>query len=198
MQDFCLREGDNLALFALILSFTYFIYILNFCFSAKLKHSLYRGPLDCIKKIYKTRGIPGYFQGLTVTILRDVPGFGVYFGVYEILSYWLEKIVDHNSALIPLTSGGLAGVISWMSTFPLDVTKSRLQADGNHGNFKYQGIIDCVVKSYHSEGLGVFTRGLLPTVIRAFPSNAAIFYVYHLVLKLLHKKDFAALSEELS
>lgn len=142
--------------------------------------------------------MPGYFQGFTVTILRDVPGFGIYFGVYELFSYWLSKIIDHNSALIPLTSGGMAGVVSWMSTFPFDVMKSRLQSDGNRGNFKYSGIVDCMIKSYRAEGVGVFKRGLLPTVLRAFPSNAAIFYVYNFCLKVLHKKDLSTLSEQVT
>ena len=167
-----------------------------FFLPAKRKHSLYHGPVDCIKQIYRVRGIPGFYQGLSITILRDVPGFAVYFYVYELFAHWLSQSLDQNSALIPLLSGGMAGVISWMSTFPLDVTKSRLQADGNRGNFKYSGIRDCIMKSSRAEGYRVFTRGLLPTVLRAFPSNAAIFYVYQFCLKFLHKKDLDVLAEE--
>lgn len=167
---------------------------MSLLFVAKRRQSLYHGPIDCIKKIYHVRGLSGYFQGMSTTILRDVPGFGIYFGTYELLSHWLSKVLDKNGAVIPLTCGGLAGVISWISTFPFDVVKSRLQADGNHGNYRYSGLVDCAVKSYRAEGVGVFTRGLLPTVVRAFPSNAAIFYVYSFCLKILHQKDLSGIS----
>lgn len=152
-------------------------------------NSLYRGSLDCLQKIFKARGLAGCFQGLSVVVVRDVPGFGVYFGSYELFSHWFSKLTSQSTVLVPLIAGGLAGVVSWVSTFPLDVIKSRVQADGNLGNYKYSGFLDCAVKSYRSEGLVVFTRGLLPTILRAFPTNAAIFYVHGFVLKLLHKKD---------
>lgn len=152
-------------------------------------NSLYRGSLDCLQKIFKARGLAGCFQGLSVVVVRDVPGFGVYFGTYELFSHWFSKLTSQSTVLVPLIAGGLAGVVSWVSTFPLDVIKSRVQADGNLGNYRYSGFLDCAVKSYRSEGLVVFTRGLLPTILRAFPTNAAIFYVHGFVLKLLHKKD---------
>lgn len=118
-----------------------------------------------------------------------MPGFGVYFGTYELFTHWLCKMMPQSSVLVPLIAGGLSGVVSWASTFPLDVIKSRVQADGNLGSYKYSGFLDCAVKSFRSEGLVVFTRGLLPTILRAFPTNAAIFYVHGFVLKVMHKKD---------
>jgi solute carrier family 25 carnitine/acylcarnitine transporter 20/29 len=52
-------------------------------------------------------------------------------------------------------------------------------------NRPYVSIKDCVVRSYKTEGVGVFFRGLGPTLLRGFPVNAVTFYVYEVVMKLL-------------
>lgn len=48
----------------------------------------------------------------------------------------------------------LLGAISWGTATPMDVVKSRLQADGVYLN-KYKGILDCILQSYQNEGLKV-------------------------------------------
>lgn len=80
-------------------------------------------------------------------------------------------------------AGGFAGTFSWLISFPIDVVKSRLQVDGIDGKAKYSGAIDCMKKSYRSEGLAFFTRGLNSTLIRAFPMNAVCFLVVSYVMK---------------
>jgi len=80
-----------------------------------------------------------------------------------------------------LLAGGMAGVVSWIVTFPIDVVKTRLQCD-NSG--KYTGVFDCVRKTYAAEGYKAFSRGLTSTVIRAFPTNAATFTVVTWIMRL--------------
>ncbi|KAG2180019.1 hypothetical protein INT43_003806, partial [Umbelopsis isabellina] len=48
-------------------------------------------------------------------------------------------------------------------------------------NIPYRSTWDCIVRSYRTEGLGVFVRGMGPTVLRAFPVNAVTFWVYEVV-----------------
>lgn len=43
------------------------------------------------------------------------------------------------------------------------------------GRYKYSSYKDCISKSYREEGPKVFLRGFTPTILRAFPSNAATF-----------------------
>ncbi|GIY14764.1 hypothetical protein CDAR_607021 [Caerostris darwini] len=139
---------------------------------------IYKNPLDCLVKAFRTEGVRGVYRGLGCTILRDAPAFGVYFSGYE---YLTEKVTDSKgnvNTLSLLLVGGLAGVLSWIVIYPLDVIKSRFQADGMIGSEKkYNSLWDCVVKSYKSEGYKVFTKGLNSTIIRAFPTNAATFGV---------------------
>lgn len=73
--------------------------------------------------------------------------------------------------------------MSWLLTYPIDVVKSRLQVDGIDGKPKYSGALDCCKKSYQEEGLRFFSRGLSPTLMRAFPMNAVCFLVVSYVMK---------------
>lgn len=153
---------------------------------------LYKGPLDCITKIYLREGIRrGIFRGQGATLVREVPSFAVYFMWYDFASYFItnyrNNTADQFGAVSSIVSGGTAGMLCWLSTYPIDVVKSRIQADGIDGNRSlYNGIIDCFRKSYREEGLAVFSRGLLSCLVRAFPVNAAIFLVVELVLWMSH------------
>ena len=59
------------------------------------------------------------------------------------------------------------------------------QSDGAFGPARYSGIFDCLRTSVKEEGYGVLTRGLNSTIIRAFPTNAACFYVVTSISKLV-------------
>lgn len=94
---------------------------------------------------------------------------------------------ENPSSLHILFAGGLAGTFSWLTTFPIDTVKSRLQADVTN---RYNGVWDCIVKSYREEGMRFFSRGLGSTLIRAFPMNAACFLVVSWVMKLCENNSF--------
>jgi len=70
-----------------------------------------------------------------------------------------------------LVAGGVAGVAGWITTFPFDLVKTRIQTTSasqfKRGFFQGGGItISTVVQSWKKEGLRVFWRGLAPTLIR--------------------------------
>ncbi|KAK0082466.1 hypothetical protein PV325_010349 [Microctonus aethiopoides] len=147
----------------------------------------YSGPINCLCKIYRQSGILGIFRGLNVTAVREVPGYGLYFFTYEALTRnnSLIKINQPISTLHMLLAGGLSGIVSWVFTYPIDVIKSRLQADKNS---RYVGAIDCLKKSLNEEGVGCLFKGLNSTILRAFPTNAATFTVVNWTIRLCGDK----------
>uniref|UniRef100_A0A3Q3JH62 Uncharacterized protein n=1 Tax=Monopterus albus TaxID=43700 RepID=A0A3Q3JH62_MONAL len=106
-----------------------------------------------------------------------------YFLTYDVLTRSLGCEPD-DPYMIPklLFAGGMSGIASWLSTYPVDVIKSRLQADGVGGVSQYNGIMDCVRQSLQKEGWRAFTRGLTSTLLRAFPVNATTFATVTLFL----------------
>ena len=84
---------------------------------------------------------------------------------------------DDISRVRVATYGGLAGEALWLSSYPFDVVKSKMQSDALGADRKYQSMRDCFAKTYHAEGLSGFWKGIGPTLLRAFPVSAGTFAV---------------------
>lgn len=90
----------------------------------------------------------------------------------------------HQVALRVLLCGGIAGVVTWASVFPLDVIKTRLQAQPcgtspesrpllpSQANRQELSTLQMTKEIYRNEGLKVFYRGLGVCSLRAFIVNA--------------------------
>ncbi|XP_061279547.1 solute carrier family 25 member 48 isoform X1 [Bos javanicus] len=145
----------------------------------------YQGPVHCFATIVRTEGLAGLYRGASAMLLRDVPGYCLYFIPYVFLSDWItpEACAGPSPCAVWL-AGGMAGAISWGTATPMDVVKSRLQADGVYVN-KYRGVLDCISQSYQKEGLKVFFRGITVNAVRGFPMSAAMFLGYELSLQAI-------------
>ena len=148
-----------------------------------------KGPLEVTLHIYQKDGIRGFCKGMGTSVPRDIIGFVSYFLSYEILCQKLanDRALSDLTFIELMISGGVAGVVTWTSCYPLDIVKSRLQTDGIGCPPEYKGTIDCFIKSYRSEGWRVFYRGLGVTVLRAFPVNAVTFYTVTSLLNIFSK-----------
>ncbi|KAH7547289.1 hypothetical protein FEM48_Zijuj01G0293900 [Ziziphus jujuba var. spinosa] len=148
----------------------------------------HKGPVSVAKSIFKAEGLRGIYRGLTITTMRDAPCHGFYFWTYEYVREQLHpgcRKSGQESLQTMLLAGGLAGVASWVCCYPLDVVKTRLQAQSPNGPLKYKGIADCFRKSVEEEGYNVLWRGLGTAVTRAFVVNGAIFAAYEIALRCL-------------
>ncbi|KAI9091139.1 mitochondrial carrier domain-containing protein [Phlyctochytrium arcticum] len=138
----------------------------------------YKGPVDCIRQIYQTAGMRGYYRGLGCTIWRETPSYGAYFASYEIFCRMMlpESTPTDEPSPGLLFAGGLAGVVAWLSTYPFDVVKTRLQSVEQEVDRKYKGTFHAMRTIARTEGWRVLFAGWGATAIRAFPTNAATFY----------------------
>lgn len=155
---------------------------------------LYKNPINCMATIAKTEGFRAVFRGQGITILREIPGFTTYFVTYEYMIKKLSMGEDPSAALI-LGSGGAAGAASWVVTYPVDVIKSRLQADGMGGIQKYRSMMHCLRLGLETEGSGFLTRGLSTAIVRSLPTNAVTFYVVSSVMKFAENYGINDLEE---
>ncbi|KAL5756127.1 hypothetical protein ACOSQ2_020873 [Xanthoceras sorbifolium] len=147
----------------------------------------HKGPVDVARSILRREGLRGLYRGFAITVLRDAPSHGFYFWTYEYMREQLHPGCRKNcqeSLRTMLMAGGLAGVASWVCCYPLDVMKTRLQAQ-SQSSPKYSGIIDCFRKSVKAEGYSVLWRGLGTAVSRAFLVNGAVFSAYEIALRCL-------------
>lgn len=99
-----------------------------------------------------------------------------------------------------LLCGGLAGIVTWASIFPLDVIKTRVQTQVFHegecqgllqpegsiqGGRKRLSTLKVARQAYQAEGASVFFRGLGICSVRAFVVNAVQWAVYEWMMRLL-------------
>ncbi|XP_002825152.4 solute carrier family 25 member 47 isoform X1 [Pongo abelii] len=144
----------------------------------------YRGPLHCLATVAREEGLRGLYKGSSALLLRDGHSFATYFLSYAVLCEWLSP-AGHSQpdVLGVLVAGGCAGVLAWAVATPMDVIKSRLQADGQ-GQRRYRGLLHCMVTSVQEEGPRVLFKGLVLNCCRAFPVNMVVFVAYEAVLRL--------------
>ena len=173
------------------------------------------------KQVLRTEGIKGLYFGGVVTALRDSIGYGFYFWSYELSSRWVQEAYPPPSsstekpggggggllgpeAAKVLLCGGLAGIVTWASIFPLDVIKTRVQTQGlsslggsgetepllsrgdttasTQKHVRKLGAWDVAKETYREGGIKPFFRGLAVCSVRAFIVNAVQWAVYEWIM----------------
>jgi len=151
---------------------------------------LYAGPVDCVRKLSAHQGVlRGVYRGTAVTYMREAQAYGVWFTTFE---YLMNADAARNnikredvSTLKVAVYGGLAGEMLWISSYPFDVVKSKMQSDGFGKDMKYLSMRDCFAKTYRAEGLGGFWKGIGPTLLRAMPVSAGTFATVEIVMRMI-------------
>ncbi|KAI5283551.1 hypothetical protein KEM54_002042 [Ascosphaera aggregata] len=156
------------------------------------------------RDIVKQYGLRGLYYAGAVTGVRDAVGYGFYFWAYELCKRSMVSIEKEESnmamALKVLLCGGIAGITTWASVFPLDVIKTRLQAQrdssstkplmsktpsASPGESRRLTTWEMIRSVYQTEGVVSFYRGLGICSLRAFMVNAAQWAVYEWMMKSL-------------
>ncbi|KAI9230899.1 MAG: mitochondrial carrier domain-containing protein [Piptocephalis tieghemiana] len=153
-----------------------------------------------IRSILRHEGLKGLYRGNSLTIIRDIPGYAIYFGVYEGLKRLLLPTYPVSSQhqtyhlpppIIPPTlgymmAGGVAGIMSWLLIYPIDVIKTNAHTLPVHSTGPPQSTHLALARELcRRRGPSILFQGLGPTVLRAFPVNAVTFATYEWIMVLL-------------
>ncbi|KAI5570690.1 hypothetical protein POPTR_011G056000v4 [Populus trichocarpa] len=126
------------------------------------KFSRYSSPLDCALQTMKNEGVTGIFRGGFTTLLRESIGSAVFFSVYD-------------------------GVAFWSAVLPLDVAKTIIQTAPDKSSTRNPfAVLNSI---YSRAGLKGCYTGFGPTIVRAFPANAAAIVTWELAMKMLGDKS---------
>ncbi|KAK8154790.1 solute carrier family 25 protein [Phyllosticta citrichinensis] len=170
------------------------------------------------RETWRAEGLRGFYRGGVVTAVRDAVGYAFYFWSYELCkrAFASSSSSSSTSSSTPtvedspakvLLCGGLAGVVTWASIFPLDVIKTRVQtqpalhraaADSLAKGPPPPGVsysrsspATATTSTYANEGAAVFFRGLGVCSVRAFVVNAVQWAVYEWVMRVLVPREGA-------
>jgi len=143
----------------------------------------------CVAHIVRTHGPRALYQGLSATILRNIPANALFFPVNELAK---QQLVARKSRLQPLQrfsandlglaerlcAGACAGMCYWVLTYPLDAIKGRMQGTPFEQRATWMSTARGILRDHGLKGL---TRGLVPCAARSVPACAALFTTMDLV-----------------
>ena len=137
-----------------------------------------------LRDAVKAGGVRGLYAGHAFTVWRSVIGNVFLFGPYELAKDLTGRLAgddERAQAAGRLLSGVLAGWCSWLSFFPLDAAKTRLQASADPA-VRAQGVLPAL-RALAREG--ALYRGLGPVLARALPVHMAYLPVYDFAMDRL-------------
>lgn len=145
----------------------------------------FSGAIDAVKKTIAAEGAGGLFKGMGAPLATVAAFNAVLFSVRGQMEALLRS--EPGSALTiqqQVVCGAGAGVAVSFLACPTELIKCRLQAQsalavvGSGVAVKYGGPMDVAKHVLRSAGMKGLFRGLVPTMAREIPGNAAMFGVY--------------------
>jgi len=131
--------------------------------------------------LLREQGVPGLFRGLTATVLRNGISIGIRMVLYSKIT---KALVDARGgtkrAWDPLVGGAAVGAITTVLNNPIDVVKSRMQADqqGNGAAKRFRSTWHCTTSIAVEEGFSGFLRGIPARILKISLGQAVIFFTY--------------------
>jgi solute carrier family 25 (mitochondrial carnitine/acylcarnitine transporter), member 20/29 len=142
-----------------------------------------KGSVSMAISIFKEHGLRRLYLGFYATWLRE-SSLGVYFGAYDTFITFARK-QKYNDKLSSMVSGGLAGVATWASMYPIDYAKTLIQTD-SLTNPQHKSATSVLIKEVKAKGLSVMYTGFPLMVARAFVVNGAGFLCFEKAKSLLY------------
>jgi solute carrier family 25 protein 38 len=138
-----------------------------------------------LSQVVKDHQIFGLWRGTTPSLLRCVPGVGLYFCSLD----WLQTHFCKNSngfksqpsAIQAVSFGLIARSFVGAVLIPVTVVKTRYES----GIFSYGSISQALRHTYVSEGARGLMSGLVPTLMRDAPFSGLYFMFYSQLRNLL-------------
>lgn len=141
--------------------------------------SKYRSIIQAVSVIVKEEGLKALWKGHVPAQLLSIS--------YGLVQFWSFDTLMNESKFLRLDSrykplvtfacGSIAGCSATLASFPFDVIRTRLVAQGEQKKI-YSGVIDALKYVFRNESVFVLYRGILPTFIQVGPHAGAQFLSY--------------------
>ena len=143
--------------------------------------SQYRGMVHCAMSTINYEGWASLYRGLGPSLAGIIPYCAVDLTVYSVLRDWYHRAYpgEHLSTMATLGIGAVSTTIGQVVSYPLQLIRTRLQAQGmKERAVVYKGALDCFKQTVAGEGIMGLYKGLLPNMLKALPAMSISYAVY--------------------
>jgi len=140
--------------------------------------------------IYKSGGLPAFWNGFGTMVARDIPFAFLQFPIYEgAKKKWAAWQGSETTALQGACCGSLAGSIAGAVTCPLEVAKTRIFIDSSTpaAERRYKGTIGTLSLVAKEEGTAALFKGIEPRVFWITLGGFVFFGAYEQATRTLWK-----------
>lgn len=157
--------------------------------SSTLNHNVKRSALlfQTVRRLNASGGIKSYYKGVAAATVGVFPYSAIDMSVFEGLkNSYLLALGEPPGVLGTLACGALSGGIGASSVYPINLVRTRLQAQGTSAHpATYRGIGDCVERTWRKEGFRGFYKGLAPSLFKVMPAVSISWLVYERTILML-------------
>ncbi|EED13076.1 calcium dependent mitochondrial carrier protein, putative [Talaromyces stipitatus ATCC 10500] len=154
---------------------------------------------ETARKMWQTTGGFAFFRGLPLGLMGMFPYAAIDLSTFEYLKRRLvarkarqEKCHEDDVPLSNFTTGAIgafSGALGASFVYPLNVLRTRLQAQGTVLHpATYDGIIDVTRTTYRTEGIRGFYKGITPNMLKVAPAVSISYIVYENAKRFLGLK----------
>lgn len=133
---------------------------------------------NCLIQTVKKEGVFALYKGFVPAILTTPIYIGLQLSIFQYIKNQ-DNILSNT-----LIAGASAGLISQSIMYPGDTIKRHLQINGMNDKVKYNGMKECILNIYKSDGLAGFYKGIKLNSIKSIPEIAIKFSIYEYVKQI--------------
>lgn len=140
------------------------------------------------RDIWVQEGPRAFYRGLVPSLIGIIPYAGIDLTAYETFKDLSRKYILHErepGPLMQLGCGTLSGALGATCVYPLQVVRTRMQAQRCKTGAAYDGMSDMFRRTFQHEGVRGFYKGIFPNLLKVVPSASITYMVYEAMKKSL-------------
>ncbi|CUM51459.1 uncharacterized protein AC631_04966 [Debaryomyces fabryi] len=148
------------------------------------------------KDLFKEGGIRIFYRGIFVGVSGIFPYAALDLGTFTTIKNWLvireskKKGIKEEDVKLPnymvLSLGALSGTFGATMVYPINLLRTRLQAQGTYAHpYTYDGFNDVLRKTIAREGYPGLFKGLVPNLAKVAPAVSISYFMYENLKYLL-------------
>ncbi|AIN97359.1 ADP/ATP translocase, putative [Leishmania panamensis] len=158
----------------------------------------YTGVVNCLTRTMKTEGLYSLWRGNLSNVIRYFPTQALNFAFKDQFKRMFNYKKDRDGYMKwfmgNMASGGLAGAVSLCFVYSLDYVRTRLANDTKSskkgGERQYNGMVDCYIKTFKSDGLMGLYRGFCVSCVGIVAYRGFYFGLYDTLQPMLPVNNF--------